>query len=229
MLVHGAWHGGWCWRRVAEILRRAGHSVYTPTLTGLGERSHLLHSAIDLATHIKDIVNVFQWEDIQSAVLCGHSYGGWVISGVVEEVAQRVRSMMFIDAHVPTDGARCVDVLRDRTEIERAMRNGRISIPPKAGEYFGVNETDRGWLESKLTPHPIRVFFDPIHLTGARDRVAEKHYIRASKSPSVSLDKAYAQAAAEGWHTLRLCGGHDLMIDNPDGVARVLVAAGEVK
>src|SRR5262249_22120518 len=83
VLVHGAWHGGWCWRRVADVLERQGHKVFTPTLTGLGERSHLMSRDINLDTHITDVVNVFKWEDIKDAVLVGHSYGGWVISGAV--------------------------------------------------------------------------------------------------------------------------------------------------
>ena len=87
VLVHGAWHGGWCWQRVADRLRGGGHAVFTPTLTGLGERSHLLRGGIDLKTHITDIVNVMKWEGLSDVVLCGHSYGGFVISGVAEQMA----------------------------------------------------------------------------------------------------------------------------------------------
>jgi pimeloyl-ACP methyl ester carboxylesterase len=107
VLVHGAWHGGWCWRRVADLLTRQGHRVFTPTLTGLGERSHLLNSAIDLETHITDVVNVFRWENIENAVLCGHSYGGWVISGVaeaLESLAVPLAAIVFLDAHLPENG-----------------------------------------------------------------------------------------------------------------------------
>jgi len=86
VLVHGGWHGGWCWRRVADLLRRQGHTVFTPTPTGLGERSHLMSRDINLDTHITDVVNLFKWEDLNDAVLVGHSYAGWVISGVVEQM-----------------------------------------------------------------------------------------------------------------------------------------------
>src|SRR6516225_4830262 len=96
VLVHGAWHGGWCWRRVADVLERQGHKVFTPTLTGLGERSHLMSRDINLDTHITDIVNVFKWEDLKDVVLVGHSYGGWVTSGAVERVAPRVASIVFV-------------------------------------------------------------------------------------------------------------------------------------
>src|SRR5215469_5433201 len=104
VLVHGAWHGGWCWQRVADRLRSGGHSVFTPTLTGLGERSHLLREGIDIGTHIADVVNVMKWEQLTDVVLCGHSYGGFVISGVAEQMAPAIRSVVFLDAFVPNDG-----------------------------------------------------------------------------------------------------------------------------
>ena len=98
VLVHGAWHGGWCWRRVADRLRRDGHVVFTPTLTGLGERAHLLAPGIDLATHVADVVNLLKWERLSDVVLCGHSYGGFVISGVAEVMPAQTRSIGFLDA-----------------------------------------------------------------------------------------------------------------------------------
>jgi pimeloyl-ACP methyl ester carboxylesterase len=102
VLVHGAYHGGWCWRRVANILTAQGHEVFAPTLTGLADRSHLLGTFdINLTTHITDVVNLFEWEDVLDAVLVGHSYGGWVISGAMERLEGKVRSIVFVDAHVP--------------------------------------------------------------------------------------------------------------------------------
>src|ERR1700744_6452659 len=98
VLVHGAWHGGWCWRRVADLLEQRGHKVFTPTLTGLGERSHLMRSDINLDTHIADVVNVFKGEDINDAVLVGHSYGGYPISGAIEHVSDRIASVVYLDA-----------------------------------------------------------------------------------------------------------------------------------
>src|ERR1035441_10113729 len=103
VLVHGAWHGGWCWRRVADLLTAKGHKVFTPTLTGLGERSHLMSPTIDLTTHITDIANVIMWERLGNVVLCGHSYGGLVISGVVERIRKAIEAMVFLDAFVPAD------------------------------------------------------------------------------------------------------------------------------
>src|ERR1700716_4020236 len=104
VLVHGAWHGGWCWRRVADRLRAGGHTVFTPTLTGLGERAHLLRAGIGLDTHITDVVNAMAGEELTDVLLCGHSYGGFVISGVAERLAPAIRALVFLDAFMPRNG-----------------------------------------------------------------------------------------------------------------------------
>jgi pimeloyl-ACP methyl ester carboxylesterase len=104
VLVHGAWHGGWCYARVAKILRAAGHDVFTPTLTGLGERSHLMRPEINLDTHIADVLNVVKWEDLSNVVLSGHSYGGIVVTGVADAIPDKIAAIVYLDAHVPWDG-----------------------------------------------------------------------------------------------------------------------------
>ena len=104
VLVHGAWHGGWCWRRVADRLEGKGHKVFVPTMTGLGDRSHLLTKGINLDTHITDIVNVLKWEDLKDIVLVGHSYGGIIVSGVADQMHDKIASIVFLDAFVPEDG-----------------------------------------------------------------------------------------------------------------------------
>src|SRR4051794_3369473 len=113
VLVHGAWHGGWCWRRVADRLEKQGHKVFTPTLTGLGERSHLMSPSIDLDTHINDVVNVVKWEDLKGICLVAHSYGGWPVSGALEKILDRVSSIVFLDAFVPEDGQKGFDFASD--------------------------------------------------------------------------------------------------------------------
>ena len=109
VLVHGAWHGGWCWTRVQGRLEAAGHRVFAPTLTGLGERSHLLDTRPDLSTHIQDLVNVVLWEDLHEITLVAHSYGSWVASGALEQIHDRVRAVVFIDCYLPEDGQQLVD------------------------------------------------------------------------------------------------------------------------
>jgi len=228
VLVHGAWHGGWCWSRVADRLRGAGHRVFTPTLTGLGERSHLLHAGIDLKTHIDDVVNVMTWERLTDVVLCGHSYGGMVISGVAEQMASKIRSIVFLDAFVPRDGEAAVNLTgpASRDNIRAALQRGDIAAPSRSAEAFGVNQADRAWVDSLCVPHPIATFTDKIALTGAKDRIARKTYIRAAAYPSPGFDRALTEAKADpSWRTYELGCGHDVMVDSPEQLVEILLDA----
>jgi pimeloyl-ACP methyl ester carboxylesterase len=142
MLVHGAWHGGWCWRRVADRLEGRGHKVFTPTMTGLGERSHLLDAKVNLTTHVTDIVNAIKWEGLGEVVLVGHSYAGSVISVVAEKMEPAIASIVFLDAAMPKDGESPADgaVPRVRQAIDDTLRRGELSIQPPKAAFFRVNE-----------------------------------------------------------------------------------------
>lgn len=223
VLVHGAWHGGWCWRRVADLLHDAGHKVYTPTLTGLADRSHLMSRMITLETHIADIVNLFRWEGLEDVILCGHSYAGWVISGAVEHVERQVRAVVFLDAHFPYDGEQGADLSNNRKRILDANRRHETSTRPPTAAFFEVNKRDRAWVNRMLTPQPIGVSFQPVHLTGARDRITTKVYIRATGFESKPFDKAHGRAKRDGWHTRTIPCGHDVMIDEPEELTRLLL------
>jgi pimeloyl-ACP methyl ester carboxylesterase len=226
VLVHGAWHGGWCWRRVSDLLENAGHKVFTPTLTGLGERSHLLQPSIDLATHIKDIANVIRWEALHDVVLVGHSYGGVVISGVAEELHQSIASLVFLDAFVPQSGDRMASTASQpvRETITRLRTSGEMSIEPVPAAVFRVNEKDRAWVDAMCTPHPLATFTAAISITGARDRIRKKTYIRAKGYPSIPFDGFYEKFRAEpDWQAYELPCGHDAMIDMPQRLAEILI------
>ena len=136
VLVHGAWHGGWCWSRVARRLRAAGHEVHTPTLTGLGDRSHLMSRSVNLQTHVQDVANLLHWEELNDIVLCGHSYGGMVITGVANRLAKRIKSLVYLDAFVPENGQAVLDFMpADRVEqfYESVREKGAgWLIPPRA-------------------------------------------------------------------------------------------------
>ncbi len=120
VLVHGGGHGGWCYQRVARLLRAPGHEVYTPTLTGLGEREHLLSPDIDLDTHITDVVKVMQFEDLHDVILVGHSYGGMVITGIADRATDRVGHIVYLDAANPENGQSLVDVAELFMDAARA-------------------------------------------------------------------------------------------------------------
>ena len=229
VLAHGAWHGGWCWRRVADRLRRDGHAVFTPTLTGLGERSHLLQPGIDLTTHVADIVNLMRWERLSDVVLCGHSYGGFVISGVAEEMSTVIRSIVFLDAFVPENGDTTLKLISRpalQDAIRAALQRGDLVVPPPPAEGFGVNEADRQWVDDFCVPQPIATFTSPIALSGARENIARKTYIRAKGYTNQGFDRALATVQADpSWRCYEVPCGHDVMVDMPERLTELLLQA----
>ena len=226
VLVHGAWHGGWAWRRVADRLRARGHLVFTPTLTGLGERAHLLHPRIDLSLHIADVLGVIRYERINDFVLVGHSNGGCVISGVAEVVPDAIRSLVFLAAFIPDNGEATADLVQLAVQeiIQAALERGDATVPVRDAAAFRVNENDRAWVDALAGPQPIGTMTEKIRLTGARERISKKTYIRASGYPNVSFEKAYARAKADPtWRTYEVPCGHDVMIDEPDRLTEILL------
>jgi pimeloyl-ACP methyl ester carboxylesterase len=226
LLVHGAWHGGWAWQPVTDRLRARGHTVFAPTLTGLGERAHLLRPGIDLSLHIADVLGVIKYEQLSDFVLVGHSNGGCIISGVAESVPDAIRSIVFLDAFIPDNGDATIDLVQPAVQevIQAALDRGETTIPVRDAAAFRVNEKDRAWVDSLAGPHPIGVMTEKIRLTGARERIARKTYVRASGYPNVSFEKAYARVKADPtWRTYEVPGGHDVMINEPDRLTDILI------
>jgi pimeloyl-ACP methyl ester carboxylesterase len=226
VLVHGSSAGGWCYRRVADLLEKAGHKVYAPTLTGLGERSHLMSGLITLDTHIEDVVNVIRWENLEDFVLVGHSYGGWIISGVAEQLQGKISSIVFLDAFMPENGQRVLDTNspRSRAEIELAQRKAEVSRPAPPASVWKVNEKDQPWVNEKFTAQPVGVAFTPIRLTGARDRVPKKTYVRAKGYDNPNFEAYYAKVKSDpSWRTYEMPCGHEVMIDMPERTAEILL------
>jgi hypothetical protein len=222
ILVHGAWHGGWCWRRVADRLRSGGHTIFTPTLTGLGERAHLLVAGIDVKTHIADVVNVMKWEQLTDVVLCG----GFVISGAAEQMTAAIRSIVFLDAFVPRNGETVQDLTGPAVQegIRAALERGDIAIPPRPAEAFGVNEPDRAWVDRLCVAQPIGTFTDKIALAGARDRIARKAYIRAKSYANPGFDRAFGAVQSDpSWRGYEVPCGHDVMVDLPERLTEILL------
>lgn len=228
VLVHGSWHGGWCYTRVAQRLRKLGHNVFTPTLTGLGERSHLLSSQVRLQTHVDDIVNVVRWENLGDIVLVGHSYGGMVFTGAAEGLKGRIRSMVYLDAFVPQNGQSLFDLSapesRSRME-ELAAKNGGVFINPFPARLFNVNAGDQAWVDAKCTPHPYATFKDSLVATGAARAIKRKIYVRSSYANVHFESNANHLRSQPDWKVIRIDSGHDMMIDKPEEVVRVLERA----
>ena len=229
VLVHGAWHGGWCWRRVADILEGQGHKVFTPTLTGLCDRSHLMSHAITLQTHVDDIVNLIAWERLENICLVGHSYGGMPISLVAEAVGEKISSFVFLDAFVPENGETPLDLITPhvQADIRAAMARGEVSRPSPSAAYFKViDAADIAWVDSLTTPHPNGVWVQKMALTGAREKIAKKSYIRAGLYPNAIFDAHMEKCRTRpGWRVHIAPAGHDVMVDAPVELAKLLVEA----
>jgi pimeloyl-ACP methyl ester carboxylesterase len=226
VLVHGAWHGGWCWRRVADLLAKRGHKVFAPTLTGLGERSHLISGSVNLDTHITDIVNVIKWENLTDICLVAHSYAGWPVSGAIEQVPDRIASVVYLDAFMPEDGQRGLDLASEfsRKGTLAAIEKGEVSRPAPKVETFSVNDKDRAWVDSKLTAQPVGVALQPIKLTGAREKIAKKTYIRAPTYPQPAFGQALAAKKIDpSWRIYEVPSGHDVMVDMPERLVEILL------
>ncbi|MHB8464032.1 MAG: alpha/beta fold hydrolase [Acidimicrobiales bacterium] len=227
VLVHGGWHGGWCWSRVATRLASRGHRVFAPSLTGLSDRHHLLTPDVNLTTHITDIANLIEWEAMSDVVLVGHSYGGFVISGVAERVESKIDTMVFLDAFVPKDGECARDYAPELEPFAVAGLGGASTqvVAPVPAEYFAVNEEDRPWVDRLCTAHPLACMTERIALTGARDRIRRKAYIRAADFPVPPFDHYLAEAhATPGWEGHAIATSHDAMIEAPDQVAALLLS-----
>ena len=226
VLVHGAWHGGWCWRRVSDLLERQGHKVFTPTLTGLGERSHLLGEGINVSTHVTDVVNVLKWEGLSNVVLCGHSYGGLVVSGVAEKSHSAIGSIVFLDAFVPEHGDSMAGLTSQavRDNLKIAAERGDLGVPARSAAAFLVNEKDQAWVNAMCVPQPIGTMTEVMTLTGARERIGKKSLYPRQRLSQSRVRPAYGRVKADkSWRTYEVPCGHDVMVDMPERLAEILV------
>lgn len=211
------------------MLRAQGHRVYTPTLTGLADRSHLLSPSIGLQTHVDDVVNLVKWEGLHDVVLCGHSYGGMVITGAAQALAGRVKSLVYLDAMVPEAGMSLLDYAPAANKARfaaLAAKAGGGYVAPIPAAAFKVNEKDEAWVDAQCTPQPYQTFKDSLPSVSERDRVASKVYVLAEKYAS-DMMAAFAapRRALPEWTVIDLPYGHDLMIDAPQEVADILLRA----
>ncbi|MFJ6686857.1 alpha/beta fold hydrolase [Streptomyces werraensis] len=220
VLVHGAWHGGWCWRRTADRLRMAGHEVYTPTLTGLGERAHLASPKIGLRTHVDDLLGVLTYEGLRDVVLVGHSYAGLVVREAADRMPERVSRITMVDAWAGQDGQSLEDLVPAffRDWIDSVAVDGLI--PPAPAGAVGVTEPDQvAWLEARLTPHPRQTFSEPTRLSGAVDTIDCRAVLCSPDGPMPFSHLA----EKNGWESTVLHVGHDAMVTAPQALAETLL------
>ncbi len=233
VLLHGAWHGGWCWERVAGPLRARGHRVTTPTQTGLGERAHLMSPDIDLAVFTADLVNHLLWEDLTDVVLVGHSFGGNAISGAAEEVPGRIARLVYLDAMVPMSGRTPFDDYPAHLAAQRIRQaeetSGGLSIPPPPAAAFAVTgAADAAWLEAHLTPHPLHTFTTSQNFRDEPGNGLPVEYIVCNDPVYLGpLEGVRARVRSLGWPVTEIATGHDAMVTAPEALVEMLEAEPE--
>ncbi len=229
VLLHGAFHGGWCWVRVADILRRGGHRVTTPTQTGLGERRHLMSKHITLETFVLDLVNHIEAEDLSDVVLVGHSFGGMPITGAADRIPERLRHLVYFDARILQPGQTPLDVSIPRVREERLRTaqeySGGLCLPPPPAVSFGVPEgEDADWVDRHLTPHPMGTFTSTLALNHPIGNGLPCTYIACTEplSEQLASSRDWARARSD-WGWREIATGHDAMVSAPGALAEMLV------
>lgn len=228
VLVHGAWHGGWCWERVVGPLRAAGHRVYTPTLPGLGERAGELSRDITLDGIVSELVALLESEDLRDAMLVGHSFGGVAISGVADRVPSRIRHLVYLDAVILENGQSPFSVVPSEVADERRRlaeeSSGGVSIPVPDPKAFGVTDPDDlAWLRQRCTPHPLSTYEDRLTLNGPVGNGLPATYVAVKPDyPPFANARAFARAQP-GWGYREIDAGHDAMVTSPRALTELLL------
>lgn len=227
VLVHGAYHGGWCWVKVADGLRSDGHRVFTPTLTGMGERAHLLSTRPNLETWIEDIAQVFRFEDLSDVILVGHSFSGSIVSAIADRMPERLRRIVYLDAMLLKSGQSPGDIsppgLIEMYE-ERARNNDGIATLPNPPEHYGVTDPEMAaWFRGKLTPHPIQTYLDRLELRHPLGNGVPATYIACSDPffPTTLNSRTLARSMP-GWTYLEIPTAHNAMTLAPEMLTALL-------
>jgi len=235
VLVHGSFLGGWCWREVKNLLAQAGHTVYAPTLTGLGERIHLRSAEIGLQTHITDITNLIEWEELTDLVLVGHSYGGTVITGVCDAIKDRIRHVIYLDSNVPRNGeTNYPGVTRQAIEQVYGELDEGYLIPPPPLSDFGLTPDNvsaeiYAWYKRRLTAHPLQTYLEPLILEKGGSEGLPRTYIFCTadrpKPYPPPLQALLNRVQGSSWSYKELDSGHNAMTLAPDELCNMLLQA----
>lgn len=236
VLVHGAWHGGWCWRGVADVLVASGHRAFAPSLTGLGDRAHLFSKDISLQTHVQDILAVVETEELSDFVLVGHSYGGFVISGVADALRERVSHYVYLDASVPPDmspgasfswAALNPPAARDaRLKSVYEQGNGVALPSPPPGAFAVTEPSDVAWLQRRLRPMPLGTYVETFSFTNCGSDGLRRTYVASSKPPYALLESTRDRIRGDGtWSFMTIAAGHDSMVTAPGELGSLLMTA----
>jgi pimeloyl-ACP methyl ester carboxylesterase len=240
VLVGGGWLGGWCWQRVVRRLREEGHDAYPATLTGLGERVHLASPEVDLDTHITDVVNLIEFEDLRDVVLLGHSYAGLVATGVADRVPDRISQLVYLDTGALPHGTALIEAFPTEArrhiekQVEESGEGWKFHMPPQEelatfGSLEGLNDGDLELLRSRAVDQPFGTFTRPLRLRNPAREALPKVGILCSLSLEevqaiiASGNPLFREMAGPNWRFVELPTGHYPMFSRPDDLAAVLL------
>lgn len=222
VLVHGSFGGGWVWRKVRPLLHAGGHEVYTPRLTGVSDRSHLLDCGVDLTTHVTDVADLLYYEDISDVVLVGHSYAGMVITGVAAKVPERLRQLVYLDAYVPEDGQSEVDLWP--IEWRDELQDNELRDPPTPATLGIADPEMADWVKARMTPHPLATYTEPVPTGNAKSAALPRVFVHCTEGPITHVFAPFAEKAKAGdWEYRELATGHMAMLTTPQKVAELLL------
>lgn len=230
VLVHGAWHGAWCWKKILPSLWRSGHRAFAVSLTGVGERAHLLSPEIRLQTHINDVMAVIEAEELHNAVLVGHSYAGIVITGVADQItdASRLERLVYLDAMVPEPGECWSSSHSEETKAARRAAIARDgTLPPHSAEAFGLTGEDAAWVTRRQTAHPGTLYDEPLAFDPQRVARWPRQFIDCTQPALATIAASRIRVRqTPGWRVTEIPTGHDPMISAPDALLRALLDIG---
>ncbi len=226
VLAHGAWSASWAWKKMRPLFAAAGHTFYSPTYTGLGERSHLANPGIDLSTHVQDVLNVLEFEDLKDVVLLGHSYGGMVATGVADKARSRIQRVVYIDAFAPKDGQSLFDLVGPKASgnmIAGAAKDGegwKLPLNPMPPD---TSPEDSAWAVPRRRPQPIKTFEQKIKLE-SKEAPPPRHYIYAKKNGPGDVFRQFGERAKSeaGWKYYEIDASHNPHITCPDVLMKLL-------
>jgi pimeloyl-ACP methyl ester carboxylesterase len=235
VLVHGAWHGAWCWRRVTQALQVQGHRAYAVTLTGLGDRAHLLSPAITLETHIEDVRLLIETEELNDVVLAVHSYAGMIGTAIADRIGDRLKHLVYVDAVIPKPGESWSSTQASATQQQRlaaAEASENFSFPPPDAVVFGLHDADHAWVQRRQTPHPGNTYRIPLAFDVQRVAATPRTFISCTEPALATIapsrlrvkDPAFWGGAwLPGSRVIEMATGHDPMISEPAALTRILL------
>ncbi|HLL28343.1 MAG TPA: alpha/beta fold hydrolase [Xanthobacteraceae bacterium] len=222
VVAHGAWAAGWAWKKMRPLMAAAGHTLFTPTYTGLGERAHLAHSDLNLESHIRDMLAVFEFENLRNVILIGHSYGGMVATGVADRLRDKIRHLVYLDAFVPEDGMSAADYMpADRAELMVKSAVDGWKVPPSPAPPDTTLE-DAAWVMARRVPTPLQCFEQKLVFKNGPLSLPRTYIYAQRHNPGDPFRQFMDRARADGWPVYEMDASHSPHVTAPEALMGIL-------